>query len=210
LGLPIATIRMSASATCPVNSQFTIQPDQFFNIGCSRVAESHGGIRSLEEVRNGFANNITTPKDDSTFAGDIDPGFFKQNHHTLWRAGNKVRFARSLCEFPDIEGMEPINVFEGRNSSGDDLLVDVFGQGKLDEDSMDRGIGIEVFDCAEEFLLRDLLGIYRVREFDIGLAIAISLVTSEEKAPPEQPFLSCGHRSWNRDDRRLGQWPGRV
>jgi hypothetical protein len=32
-----------------------------------------------------------------------------------------------------------------------------------------------VFDCAEEFLLRHLLGIYRVREFDIGLAIVISL-----------------------------------
>jgi hypothetical protein len=40
---------------------------------------------------------------------------------------------------------------------------------------MDRGIGIEVFDCAEEFLLRHLLRIYRVREFEIGLEIGISL-----------------------------------
>jgi hypothetical protein len=139
------------------------------------VAESHGSIRSLEKVGNGFANNITTPKDDSTFASDIDPGFFEQDHDTFWSAGNKVWFARSLCEFPDVEGVEPINVFKGRYSSRDDLLIDVFGQGKLDEDSMDRRIGIEVFDCAEEFLLRHLLGIYRVREFDIGLVIAISL-----------------------------------
>jgi hypothetical protein len=139
------------------------------------VAESHGSIRSLEEIRNGFANNITSSKDDSTFSCDIDPRFFEEDHDTFRRAGNKVWFARSLCEFPDVESVEPIDVFKGRNSRRDDLFVDVLGQRKLDEDSVDRGIGIEVLDCAEEFLLRHLLGIYRVREFDIGLAIVISL-----------------------------------
>lgn len=139
------------------------------------MAESHSGIRSLEKVRNWFANNVTSSKDHSTFAGNINPGFFKQDHDTFWRAGNKVWLSRSLCEFPDVESVEPINIFEGRNSRRDDLFVDVFGQGKLDEDSMDRGICIEVFDCAEEFLLRHLLGIYRVREFEIGLEIGISL-----------------------------------
>jgi hypothetical protein len=178
-----------------------MEPYQFPNIGSSRVAKSHSGIRSLEEIRNRFANNVTAPKDDSTFACDVDPGFFKQDHDTFRRAGNKVRFARSLCEFPDIESVETINIFERRNGRRDDLFVDVFGQGKLDEDSVDRGIGIEVLDRAEEFLLGHLLGIYRVREFNIGLTIVISLDQTGEKSPPEQPFLSCGRRSLNRDDR---------
>ena len=51
----------------------------------------------------------------------------------------------------------------------------MFGQGKLDEDSVHGGIGIEVFDCTEEFLLRHVLGVYCVREFDIGLAVGIRL-----------------------------------
>ena len=88
---------------------------QFSNIGSSGVAESHGSVGPLEEVRNGFANNVTAAKDNRAFARNINPGFFKQNHDTFWCAGNKVWFARSLCKLTDIESVETIDILERRD-----------------------------------------------------------------------------------------------
>jgi len=57
------------------------------------MANGHSGIGSFKKIGNRFANDVTTPEDHSTLPGNIDFGFFEENHNTFWGAGNKVRFA---------------------------------------------------------------------------------------------------------------------
>ena len=79
------------------------------------MANSHSGIGSFKQIGNGFANDVTTPEDHGTLPGNIDFGFFEENHNTFWGAGNKVRFPGPFCQFSDVEGVETVDVFEGRD-----------------------------------------------------------------------------------------------
>jgi len=79
------------------------------------VANGHSGISFLEKIGNRFANDVTPAEDHSTLPGNIDFRFFEENHNTFWGAGNKVRFPGPFCQFSDVEGVETVDVFEGRD-----------------------------------------------------------------------------------------------
>ena len=49
--------------------------------------------------------------------------------------------------------MEAIDVFAGIYSADDGFFIDVFRWGRLDEDAVDCGVGIEIGDDFEEFCL---------------------------------------------------------
>ena len=61
-------------------------------------------------------------------------------------------------EAADIDRMEAVDVLLGANGFDDAALVDVVGERELDEDAMDRGIGIQGCDLGEQVGLRGLGG----------------------------------------------------
>ena len=74
------------------------------------------GIGFFQEIRNRFADYIASSEDHSSFTPDIDFGFFKKDHDTLWGARNKIWFSTPFSELSNIHGLETIDILERGNS----------------------------------------------------------------------------------------------
>jgi len=58
----------------------------------------------------------------------------------------------------DVDGVEPVDVLAGVDRLDDHVGVDVLRKGQLNEDAVDRGVGIETGDDLPESILRRLGG----------------------------------------------------
>ena len=52
-----------------------------------------------------------------------------------------------------VLGIESVDILVRRNARDDDALVDLIGKGKLDEDSVDRRVGVELVDEPNQLFL---------------------------------------------------------
>ena len=168
------------------------------------MANGNGGIRFLQEIRNGFSNNITSTENNSSLPLEVNLGFFQKHHYTFWGARYEIRFTTTFRKFSNVDSMKPIYILKRRYRRGDSGLKDMFGQRQLHQNPVHRGIIIEVFDSVQQlhcenvtrpkiyFLLRNCFREYFVREFDVGLEPDKRCLINF--SPPVRPFLSCGHR----------------
>jgi hypothetical protein len=60
-------------------------------------------------------------------------------------------------DFAEVEGVETVDVLVGRDAAEHRHLVDVFRQGRLDENAVDRGVGVELVDQGEKLGLREMV-----------------------------------------------------
>ena len=59
---------------------------------------------------------------------------------------------------PGIDRVEAVDILVGVDPRGDDALVDMIGQRQLDEDAVDRPVGVERVDQREQIVLRRVGG----------------------------------------------------
>lgn len=64
--------------------------------------------------------------------------------------------AGPLCKLTNVLRAEAIDVFLGKDCRGDSVLRDVIWDWKLDQDSMDGSVVIQLVDLLEELRFRDV------------------------------------------------------
>lgn len=64
--------------------------------------------------------------------------------------------AGPLCKLTDVLRAEAIDVFLGKDCRGDSVLRDVVWDWKLDQDSMDGSVVIQLVDLLEELRFRNV------------------------------------------------------
>lgn len=98
-----------------------------------------------------------------------NPIFFKENHDTLGGARDERGLSTTPSKFTDIERPEAIDIFRRGDSSGDSGLGNVFGDGQLNQDSVDRGVIVQVLDFLEELGLGNVFVEFDEIAGDVGL-----------------------------------------
>ena len=73
-----------------------------------------------------------------------------QEHRAGRRAGHEGRVDLAGAELADIDEVEAVDVLFRRDRLDDLAGIDVAGQRKLDQDAVDRGIGVELLDQREK------------------------------------------------------------
>lgn len=79
-------------------------------------------------------------------------------HDTLGSARNKEGLATSLGELTDVPSAEAINILLVRYGRSDVILGQVRGKGKLDQDTVNSRIIVQLADLVEQLRLSDGCG----------------------------------------------------
>lgn len=136
----------------------------FFEVGVEvagpAVADGDGGVGFLEEHGDGKANDIGAADDDGIGATDFDTTSFEEDHTAVGGTGDKAWFAPFHGEAADVEGVEAVDIFADVDGVKDSFFVDMVGEGELDEDAVDGGVGVEFLDEGEEVVLADIFGAF--------------------------------------------------
>ena len=118
------------------------------------VGDGDGGITAgtfgHEQEGHGFADDHAAADDDGVGACGFDAGVDEESLAAEGGAGDEAGgvFER---EFGDVDGVEAVDVFGGVDGADDFGFVDVLGRGALDEDAVDGGVGVELFDEGDQF-----------------------------------------------------------
>lgn len=130
----------------------------------SRVDDCDCSVTVVQQKTNRHAYEITAADDDCAFSFDVDSGTVEELDATLGSACDvegdggeffPVHFNASAVglggdELGAVYGVEAVDVFVGVDGGGDGVLDDVGGEGELDEDSVDFGVGVQFGDFREE------------------------------------------------------------
>ena len=119
------------------------------------VADGHGAVEPFarKEVGDGGADDVAAAEHYAVLARGFDTVAFEQGADAHGGGGDEGLFTQDHAAY--VDGCEPVNVLVGRDGVDDVLLVDMLGQGKLDDEAVDFGVGVEKVDGAEQLLLGD-------------------------------------------------------
>lgn len=126
--------------------------ENVFEAGSLGVADGDGSIGILEEVRDGRADDIGAAENNGKLASGVYASLLEEDHDSLGSAGGKERLASALGKLADVEGAKAVDILLGRDSLGDGKLVEVLGDGELDEDAVNVGVVVEGFNVFNELL----------------------------------------------------------
>ena len=142
------------------------QPDDSGQVFGARVGDGDGAVATLGEEQGGggLADDERAADDDGVLTGGLDPGAAEEFDDASGRASGES--ARDfLDEATDALRAKAVDILVGRDAVEDFSLGEVLGQRGLDEDTMDRGVGVEGVEVGEELGLGDRLG----KELERGL-----------------------------------------
>ena len=124
----------------------------FPEIAGAAVAYGDGGVAVEQELREGFAHEIGSADDDGAlpFYGDVV--VIQQLDDAVGGAGYELGLTRPQLAL--LDEMAAVHVLCGIDEMQERRLVEVTGHGKLQEDAVDCGIGVEGRDLFRHFLLR--------------------------------------------------------
>ena len=121
------------------------------------MGDGDGGIAAgafgHEQEGHGFANDHAAADDDGMGTCGFDTGVDEEPLAAEGGAGDEAGGVFE-GEFCDVDGVEAVDVFGGVDGADDLGFVDVLGRGALDEDAVDGGVGVELFDEGDQFCLR--------------------------------------------------------
>ena len=125
-------------------------------VAAAAVGHGDGGVApgalGHEEQREGLAHDHAAPQhhDARAFGGDVV--FEEEALAAQGGAGDEA--ARVLeGELGDVFGVEAVDVLAGVDGADDGGFVDVAGRRALHQDAVDGGVGVELADHGEQFLL---------------------------------------------------------
>ena len=106
------------------------------------VADGDGGVRVHQEKSHRLADDVAAAENDGVgaFDGDIVAA---KNFHAAGGGASDEAFA-SADEFSEIDGMKTVDVFRGVDGFENFFGIDLFGQGKLDEDAVHAVVTVEI------------------------------------------------------------------
>ena len=93
--------------------------------------------------------------------------------YSLW--GSRDEAGKSDAHTPNIDWVEAIDILLWADCFDDTLLIDVLGEGKLDDESVNFGIAVEAVDFAEELLFGDILFEADKRRAEAHLGTSLNL-----------------------------------
>lgn len=120
------------------------------------VADGDGGVSMSEKIADRSTNYVTSAHDDGILALEVDSRLSQQDHDTLGSAWGEERMAGPLCELTDVFRAEAIDIFLGNDCRGDGILRYMIWDRKLDQDSMDGSVIVQLVDLLKELCLRDV------------------------------------------------------
>ena len=109
-----------------------------------------GSVFVQQQQRDGLADDIAAPHYHRSLAGDRDAAAFQDFDDAGGRT--RARSGQSGCEPADVAGVKSIDIFFGRDGEQDALLIHLFRQWKLDEDAIDIGAGVQLFDGGKKLI----------------------------------------------------------
>ena len=112
---------------------------------------SHGAALAKQQQRHRLADDVRTPDHHRLFARQFAELRLQQFEAAKRRARDEA--VEPGCKPAGIHGMEAVDVLVGRNPGDDHPLVDLLGEGKLNEDSVDCRVGVERFDQPNQLVL---------------------------------------------------------
>src|SRR5690606_8351563 len=99
----------------------------------------------------GLPDDVRAAKDDGVLAGDLDLTALQELHDSCRRGRHEGRVADQHTTH--IFGMESIYILRWIDGVDDLFLVDVIGEGELDEDAVHRVVGVQALDDGKQLRL---------------------------------------------------------
>ena len=122
-----------------------------------------------QEQRDRLADDVAAADHDRVRALELDAVLVEEREHPERRPGHVRGGARE--QQPGIDGMEAVDVLDRIDGADDAALVDLRGQRQLDEDAVDRVVGVQLGDEVEQLALGRLL-----RQAQVSASIPTSSV----------------------------------
>ena len=117
----------------------------------ARVADRHGRVALEEEMRHRLADDRRAADHDGARALERDLVLVEHPHDAERRARDERRPAE--VEAAGVDRVDPVDVLLRRDRLDDPVLVEVVRQRELDEEPVDRVVGVERRDRREHVLL---------------------------------------------------------
>ena len=132
---------------------------EFGEVLCAAVAEGYGAVEPFagEEVCDGCADDVAAADDHAVFTGGFNSVAFEEGADAHGGGGDEGVFAKNHAA--DVDGGEAVDIFVGGDGVDDVLLVDVFGKGQLDYESVNFWVIVEELDGFEKLLLGGAFGV---------------------------------------------------
>ena len=111
------------------------------------VGDGHRGVRREEELRHGLAHDVAAADDHGARALERRARLGEEAHAAARRAGDEARTAQG--EQARVERGEAVDVLARVDGVEHALLVDVPGEGELDEDAVDGASALSEATRAE-------------------------------------------------------------
>jgi hypothetical protein len=121
----------------------------FFEVASLGVTYGDGGVVVEKEHGSGFADNVTAADDDGMLTSDGNMAALEDLNDTGRRAGRESGAA--CLEAPGVHGVKSVNILCWVNRVEQGFGVNLGGQRKLDEDTVNVVTGVESGDEVEHF-----------------------------------------------------------
>ena len=135
--------------------------------------DGDGGVAVHEEHRDGKSDEVGPADDDGVLALELYAAPVQQLDAPLRSAGDVEGDGGEIgpvdlgaadvggggAQAGGVERMETVDVLLGVDAGEDGVLVDVLGQGELDQYAVDGGIGVEVGNLARQRLHGNVRGV---------------------------------------------------
>ncbi len=113
------------------------------------MADGDGGVLLQQHQRHGLAHDVAAPDHHRVFAFEVVADALQHLHAAIGRAGPEA--GQAGHERTGAGDVKTVHILGGRDRLDHLLRIDVRGQGKLHQDAVDGGVGIERLHACQQF-----------------------------------------------------------
>ncbi len=117
----------------------------------ARVAHGHRGVAREQQLRQRLAHQARAPDHDGLGAFDGDAVVVEDLDASAGRARHHGRLARE--QITQAHGVQAVDVLGRRDGIDGRVFVQPLGQRQLEEDAVNRWIGVDLLDGLDELAL---------------------------------------------------------
>mmetsp|Transcript_9467 Transcript_9467/g.19601 ORF Transcript_9467/g.19601 Transcript_9467/m.19601 type:complete len:394 (-) Transcript_9467:24-1205(-) len=139
------------------------------------VHDGDSGVALQEQHGGGHAHDVGAPQHHRVLPLHRHPAAVQQLDAPLGRAGHEERLAALHAKGADVERVEAIDILLDADGAEDGGLVNVLGEGKLDEDAVHSRVRVEILHNLQELLLGDCLGQFLAERCNAALRALLLL-----------------------------------
>src|SRR3954447_26363216 len=118
------------------------------------MADRHGRVRLQQQMRDRLADDVTAAYDDRLGTLERDPVLGQERHDP--ERGRRHERRPPEVELAGVEGMETVYVLDRVDRADQPRLVEVRWKRKLNEDSVDCLVGVQLREERQQLSFRDI------------------------------------------------------